>query len=272
MNLFDNKQKAYIESPLNYTGSKYKLLDQIIPHFSKRKRFVDSFCGGGSVFINSDYEQVLANDKIESLIEFYRELSSKSWESIEKEIETRKTDKNSQEEYLELRSRYNDHKNPYDFFLLVCSCTNNMLRFNKAFQFNQTWGKRTYNNNTREKLYRYWEVLYGSNRVVFSNKDFYDFPVSKDDFVYLDPPYLISEAGYNAFWSNSLEDKLYDYIDYLDSEKIKFALSNVKLHKGIENPYMNRLVKYKILDLQHNYGKVSRTDEKTETIEMLVVN
>lgn len=37
-----------IECPLNYTGNKAKLIDQILPMFpADIHRFVDLFCGGG---------------------------------------------------------------------------------------------------------------------------------------------------------------------------------------------------------------------------------
>ena len=42
-----------IQSPLNYTGGKYKLLPQILPLFPKEiDCFVDLFCGGCNVGIN----------------------------------------------------------------------------------------------------------------------------------------------------------------------------------------------------------------------------
>ena len=52
-----------IESPINYMGSKYKLLDRLIPLFPKADTFVDLFAGGGSVYMNVNhlYKNVLAN-------------------------------------------------------------------------------------------------------------------------------------------------------------------------------------------------------------------
>lgn len=39
----------YVKSPLNYTGGKYKLLDDIIPLFPiKVDTFVDVFAGGST--------------------------------------------------------------------------------------------------------------------------------------------------------------------------------------------------------------------------------
>lgn len=40
--------KNLIETPFNYTGSKFKLLDKILPKLDYTKPyFVDLFCGGG---------------------------------------------------------------------------------------------------------------------------------------------------------------------------------------------------------------------------------
>ena len=52
----------YINPPMNFTGSKFKLLEQILPEMDYTKRiFVDAFTGGGSVYTNvlDKYEYVL---------------------------------------------------------------------------------------------------------------------------------------------------------------------------------------------------------------------
>lgn len=42
-----------INTPFNYTGNKFKLLDQILPHMDySKKYFIDLFAGGGSVYTN----------------------------------------------------------------------------------------------------------------------------------------------------------------------------------------------------------------------------
>ena len=62
-----------IQSPLNYTGGKYKLLPQILPLFPGDIRvFVDLFCGGCNVGLNVDCSQVIYNDRNENLFRLYR--------------------------------------------------------------------------------------------------------------------------------------------------------------------------------------------------------
>lgn len=271
MEFFEEINREYARSPFNYTGAKYKLLDQIVPHLKSSNAFIDLFCGGGSIFVNVNFPIIIANDIIEPLMEFYKELQTKHWDYIRKEIEIRKINKDSQEEFLGLRERFNEKGNCYDFFMLVCSCTNNMMRFNRSFEFNQTWGKRTYNAETEKKLVNYWQRLYENRRITLLNKPWDKVEIPDKSFVYMDPPYLITEAGYNAYWSKHDEDMLYDFIDDLDRRSIKFAMSNVRVHNGNVNPYLDRLSKYKIIDLKHDYDKVSRIGKK-ETTEILVVN
>ena len=66
-----------IETPFNFTGSKFKLLYQLIPEFdTKKDKFVDVFCGGGSVYTNivDKYNQIEVNDVISDLIGIHKGL------------------------------------------------------------------------------------------------------------------------------------------------------------------------------------------------------
>lgn len=60
--------KNMIQSPLNYTGGKFKLLPQILPLFPRKifprkiDIFVDLFCGGCNVGINVTAKKHIYND------------------------------------------------------------------------------------------------------------------------------------------------------------------------------------------------------------------
>ena len=59
-----------INSPLNYIGNKYKLLNQIMPYLNEKSdKFVDIFAGSGLVGLNSDCKEVILNDNNEITIE-----------------------------------------------------------------------------------------------------------------------------------------------------------------------------------------------------------
>ena len=63
------EEKKIIPSALNYTGGKFKLLSQLLPHFPRNiDKAVDLFCGGCNVGINLKCEKVVFNDSDEYLI------------------------------------------------------------------------------------------------------------------------------------------------------------------------------------------------------------
>lgn len=265
-----------LQSPFNYTGSKSNLMNQLYEYFpSDCSICYDLFCGGGGFFMNSlnKFNKIVANDIITPLIELYSWLQNTKWDKVMEALYN--SDMSSivdQETYLSIRSRFNEKRNFLDFFILVCSCTNNMMRFNNKNEFNQTWGRRSFNLNIERKLKAYQNRLYGTHKVKFENKSFYDIKIEDGSFVYLDPPYLISEAGYNMCWSEELENKLYDYLEELNNRKIKFMLSNVMIHKGVTNPYLHRLKFFNITELEYNYGAVAKKRLERETIEIIVRN
>jgi site-specific DNA-adenine methylase len=74
------KSNEFIQTPFNYTGSKYKLLPQLVGKFDYRKSsFVDVFTGGGSVYTNvlDSYNEVYINDVILPLIDIHKQLISR---------------------------------------------------------------------------------------------------------------------------------------------------------------------------------------------------
>lgn len=272
-----------LKPPTNYTGSKHNLILELLKYFPSKEdvsTFYDVFCGGLSVSINTDYDTIVANDTISPLIDFYTMLKYSADNGlIEKELKSILSyaiDKTSQDQFNEVRKEFNKTKNnPYLFFALVNSCTNNMMRFNKKGEFNQTFGKRTINDNTLDKVLKYMNRMKGKN-ITFTNQSFDELlsinPPSKGDFVYLDPPYWISEAGYNAVWDRKSESKLYDIMDEMDSNGVKFIMSNVSEHKGIVTPYIDRMKKWNMVEVNYDYEKVARKKEKGITKEVMIMN
>ena len=234
------EEEKILKPPTNYSGSKDKIMTQLIEHFPSKdsvQTFYDVFAGGLSVSINTDYNKTVSNDILSPLIKFYDNLYKASKDgNIEEEIEkilSYKIDKSSPEQYSSVREEFNRTFDPYLFFALVSSCTNNMMRFNQKFKFNQTFGERTINDNTIQKLKYYSQVMKTKSFSFFNlsySELFKKMPVNQNDFVYLDPPYLISEAGYNAYWSKKLEEELYNLLDDLDSRGARFLMSNVSKH------------------------------------------
>jgi DNA adenine methylase Dam len=263
----------YLKSPFNYTGTKYPELEELYSYFPTNcETLVDLFCGGGSVFINSSFEHVIANDVITDLIGFYKELNTKPIEDILEKCKEYSISKNDQVGYNNLRADYNKDPDPYKFFVLCSSCTNNMMRFNKKFKFNQTFGKRCINDNTIEKLKGYQKQMKKFKSLTFTNVNFDKVSIPNNAFVYLDPPYFITEAGYNCYWSEKLEEKLYDFILDLDKNNVKFGLSNMVFHKGVTNDYLKKLAGFNWHRIQSFNNKAKKQSKVDESVEVFICN
>ena len=309
---YDYQQKELIQSPLNYTGGKYKLLPQILPHFPKDiDYFVDLFCGGGNVGINVPCNKVLFNDN-NSIIRYMfgtfknmdKEETFRLIDSIIKEYGLSDSDKYGYEYYgcnsadglskyntdgyLRLREDFNKMQNKdYGYYItlyvLIVYSFNNQIRFNRRGEFNLPAGKRDFNRKMREKLSAFIDRL-KSGDYTFESNDFRE--ISDEDwndktFVYVDPPYLITCATYNEQdgWNEELEKELLNYLDKLNDRGIRFALSNVLQSKGKENKllldWVNRNIgRYRVIYLDYTYANSNyhTKDRTSKTDEVLIVN
>lgn len=249
-----------IESPINYMGSKYKLLDRLIPLFPKAKTFVDLFAGGGSVYMNINhlYEEVIANEYINGVYQIHKNLNDKAFiqEAINHSIIT----KDSQENYLKLRDAYNTYNEPEKLLALIWSCNSNMMRFNNKFEFNQTWGQRCFNKNTQKKLDKFWEKDFSN--VTFTNLSFEKVILNQDCFLYFDPPYSNTEAGYNAIWCNYHEEQLMRSLEFCIEMNQPFGISGCINNKP--NKIYDFLVKQenlKVYYFEDLYQKISKKEK-----------
>ncbi len=300
-----------IQSPLNYTGGKYKLLPQILPLFPQNiHTFVDLFCGGCNVGINVQADSFLYNDICSPLIHLYsvmqRTRPQEFVQSLENVIERyglsdvkthgyrfygcNSADGLSQynrKHYLALRNDFNArlvHDDEYYIclYVLIVYAFNNQIRFNRKGAFNLPPGKRDFNQRMYEKLIIFLNTLQAQNASFF-NQDFRTLDLTQldeKDFVYADPPYLITCAAYNeqGGWTAENEADLLHLLDQLSSRNIRFALSNVLESKGRKNAvlsqWLNRRPDYRMIDLNYHYrnSNYQRKHNNTATREILVIN
>jgi adenine-specific DNA-methyltransferase len=279
----------YIETPFNFTGSKFKILEQILPLFDYNKSImVDLFAGGGSVYSNvlDKYDKILVNDIIKDLILIQKKLILT--DGVIDKVKKICVDKDDNEGYLELRKDYNNDPTPEKLWALMLCCTNNMLRFNQKFEFNQTFGKRTFNRNTEKKVNNFIEYVRPyKNKLMFTHKRFSDIPVVMKSFYYIDPPYgyimkddgtmgnkQISEAGYNAYYKKEDDVSLYNYVHKINDVGATFLMSGVLEHDGQKSWILHKLIEdgFSYKDIHLDYGKVSRKKNDKGTKEIVVFN
>ena len=277
-----------IKSPLNYVGGKFKLLPQLLPLFPAQiDRFVDLFCGGGNVSVNVQANKIYSVDKQNQVIDFLnacKELSSEYMlETIDFLIDKYSLSKINKDGYYKLRNYYNAGNRTWDvFYTLVCYSFNNQIRFNSNGEFNMPFGmnRSSFNPTLRSKFIEFVDCL-KSKDISFVARDFRDLKPDKlgsNDFVYADPPYRISCAPYNegGGWTENDDIDLFNLLDSLNSNGVKFALSNVVKNNGMVNELLLEWSsKYTVHMIDISYGNSSyHRKRKTEqdTSEVLVTN
>jgi len=273
---------------MNYIGGKYKIIRQIKKYFPpKIDLFVDLFCGGLDVAINTKAKKTICNDLNHYLIEIYREFQKRSIEEllnhIDSRIEAYKLSKTNKEGYLAFRDYYNKTRKPLDLFVLVAHSFNYQFRFNDAHEFNNPFGaNRSYFNPVmRRNLIKMHQRI---QNYQFMSVDFRDFDtriLDSNSFVYCDPPYTLSVGSYNdgkrGFKGWGIQDDLdlFDFLDRLNRKGIKFALSNVIEHKGAKHQELTEWSKqYNKYDIDKNYDycNYQKKNQKTATQEVLITN
>lgn len=295
---------SIVQSPLNYTGGKQKLLPQLLPLFpNSANRFVDLFAGGASVTANlvkkNFAKEYIVNDIEKHVIELFEYISNTDIEEFISEVNIKIKDyclsntkvngynyyysnsakglgEYNKENYLQLRMDYNKSPSPILFYLLIIFGFNNQIRFNAKGAYNLPVGKRDFNQKMENKLRRFANVMNNSS-IIYTTKDFRDLKFKSGDFIYADPPYLITTATYNenGGWTEKDEEDLYAYLDEADMKGIKFALSNVIVHNGEKNKLLEKWAsKYHLHILNYNYNNSNYQSKakQAETIEVLITN
>ena len=296
-------------SPLNYIGGKARILDQLLPVFPEHiSTFVDLFCGGCNVGINTNADNYIYNDNNRELIGLLKTFLRLNTKTILRRMDeivdrygfSKTKDHNfayyggnpmigvsryNKEPFLKLRQDYNNSpKNNQHYIMLYALVVfgfNNQMRFNDRGEYNLPVGKRDFNDVIRHKLEAFVEKLKAQQPQIL-NKDFRLFDMDKLDMqslVYLDPPYLISTATYNegGGWTEKDERDLLDFMDELIIRGNKFVLSNILEHKGKKNQLLIDWINQRNLqvvsikmDYSNSNYQVEGKDSKTK--EVLVKN
>ena len=247
-------------SPIFYMGNKKKLINKgLIELFPNNiSMFVDLFAGSGIVSMNTEASKYIINDIDTNLIDLYNMFKFTEADTIIEHIESRieeyglakeRTKRNEfkdkekidqyKKAYMSLRSDYNKNKTVLDFYTLMFYSFSQQFRFNNKGEFNMPCGNDCFSDKNKEYI-RNGRDFFKSDNVIITNNDFRKLKISKLDnnsFVYLDPPYLDTTATYNENrgWTIKDEQNLYNICEELDSNGIKFGMSNVFTNKGKTN-------------------------------------
>lgn len=241
------------ESPLNYIGSKAK----VVPHIKKKlipsDTFIDMFGGGFNVGINLNYNHIIYNDInfiVKDLISSFKHYDTYDYIIfVKKFIEKHHLEKGNKETYIAARTYYNhlphDKKDIRMLFAIILYSFQQQIRFNNKFEYNNPAGIRWFNDCILSKLISFSRVIKECN-ITFFNLDYTELMktinlTDKHFIIYLDPPYKLTTGSYNdgkrgfKGWNDKLELELLDFIDNLTKQNIPCMLSYVLEHKGKKN-------------------------------------
>jgi len=312
----ESNNKDFIKSPLNYTGNKYRILCQITPFFPpKAKVVVDLFCGGATVGLNMDCEKIIFVDNNRRVINLLKFLANQDFYVLLRQLELyiekyklsysarygyshftkirESENKNNglkayntsgfsslKSDYNLLKDKETDSANAMLYLLLVYGF-NNDLRFNRNGEYNLPCGKTDLNKSNIKKIKAFIDRMKEID-AEFICGDFRDEKIKNiiytSDFVYLDPPYLITDAVYNEAnrWDEESEWDLLHFLESLFFKKVPFVLSNVIRKKGQINEPLNTWTKenkklIEVNDINYHYRSASYNKKNRDAAEEEIV-
>lgn len=157
--------------------------------------YFEPFVGSAALFYSLRPLNSVLSDLNPDLINFYQQLSAKP-----KELYIRSSEiERNKDVYLGIRKKFisevDEFERAIQFFYLNRNCFNGLYRTNKKGEFNVPFA------SSRQSGYPSWADFQVAADLISSSElvlgDFHDVVssrVQRDDFVYMDPPYLKSEG------------------------------------------------------------------------------
>lgn len=193
---------------LKWAGGKAKIADKISSVLPKARVLVEPFVGGGSVFLNADYEHYILSDVNPDLISVYRMLKyagAKAFISDLKHLFT--PEQNTQAQYLKWRDEFNTTSDIYKKALIFVYLNrhgfNGLCRYNQKHIFNVSFGSYKAPYFPEAEINAFAAKLASAELHCRAFESAFDAAPS-DSVIYCDPPYVPLSATAN-FTSYSAE-------------------------------------------------------------------
>jgi len=228
---------ANMRSALKWAGGKKKVIPEIarLLPTDNIKRLVEPFVGGGSVFLNLDFDEYLLVDMNKDLISLFNILKNQHKEFINDAKTFFSGDNNDPEKYYDLRKHFNASNDGYEraliFLYLNRHGYNGLCRYNKSGGYNVPFGRYKHPYFPQQELEYFAEK---SQRATFIQGDFETAftQLKQGDVVYCDPPYspINPSSNFTAYAGNSFTDddqrRLVNCAKLAKSQGISTLISN----------------------------------------------
>lgn len=237
-----DKKDIVIESPLNYPGSKAKMVNQIKNTSpNEYNTFIDAFGGGFNVGINVESSHIIYNEInhfVVELIKSFSELDTYQYlQKIFNLIEQYNLNEGSKKGYLSLRNAYNSNRDrPVEMlYTLTLYGFQQQIRFNSKHEFNNPYGSRRFNDRLLAKFISFARVV-KTKDIVFEIGSYLtlDRYANRGSLFYFDPPYNGTTGVYNdgkrgfLGWSQHQESCMFEFLEKIDKSDALFILSYIK--------------------------------------------
>lgn len=293
-----------IKNPINYSGSKFRILNLIKNNSPTNcNTIIEPFGGTFEVSLNLSFNRRIYNDKnyyLYNLISMFKRLDNnfilETLDSVITEWNLSKTNKDEFYKFREHFNKYNyidlyssDVKERDESFIkllaLIYHSFNYFITINKDGQYINTSGykKSWFNPCLRQKLVKYQDAIKQKVNEIYY-MDFINFyKIITDNvnleniFFFVDPPYIISDdiysRSYGLKWTQQDEINLYKMLDDINIRGGKFMLTN-QLTKGNQtnNLLQEFSEKYKVIDTNVDFAGCSYQHSKKNTQEIIVKN
>lgn len=272
--------EVIVQSPLNYTGSKTKMVPIIKEYLPQEPlhTFIDAFGGGFNVGINISAECIIYNDInpfVEGLIKSFGLDTYEYLNYVSKLIQKYGLVPNSTEGYVALRNKYNSMpistRDPRMLYTLILYGFQQQIRFNTNHGFNNPIGSRWFNECLLSKFITFARCSKSKN-VKYLNVSFEKLidQITPDTFVYADPPYRSTLGVYNdgkrgfEGWTIEHEQRLCLFLDQIHQLEAKFMLSYVLQFEEFHNEDVANWAErngYRVIDIEVPQGRYNNRRE-----------
>lgn len=275
-------EEKIIVPPIKCQGIKTKLIPFIRNNIetSENGIWIEPFLGSGVVAFNVAPKRALLTDKNQYIIALYRGIqdSSITGQTVREFLEYHSPtlEHGGAEYYHKIRDEFNKNKDPLYFLFLNRADFNGMIRFNRKGEFNVPFCQKP---NRFSKAY-ITKICNQVNAVrkVMAGKDWtfacqpwqdsFKF-ASKNDCIYIDPPYTGRDTCYVGEWPESEAVLL---SEYAHNTPAKVYLSMWKENEFRKNEYLyNYWSDFTWHEQEHFYHVGARETNRHPMIEVLAV-
>lgn len=248
---------------LSWPGAKFRQMDEILKYIDINKNNIicEPYLGTGAFSLNflSNSCHFIWAEKNVYLYNWWKHLLNTPDIFVQRMAYFREYYNKAKEDrniYNNMRDHFNkisisDPENIDSsalLWVLVYQSTNNLARFNKKGEYNQTWGKGrkipdpniVFNNkilqylrNLKDRTFLYNSAEKAMEKIINSI----------NIVVYLDPPYFLRTEVYDKDWSLESEKILFNNLDILDANNIPWFMTNYlsiqKDNQIIHHPFMD---------------------------------